>query len=143
MSKVSDVLALMMFLAALVVLLTGCATMINGIDQEVALRSHPPGAMVRVSNIEAQTPTTMTFKRIDDYKAVFTMEGYPARSTMIRSEASLWLFGNILFGFLGLIFDLASGGGFEFPDVVEMDLVTGMVSNGEAPAQHVSSPPNR
>jgi len=68
---------------------------------------------------------------------VFTKEGFPERKTSLESTGSWWLLGNAVFGGLvGLIIDLATGGGYKIvPSNLEMDLATGVVkerSDGSA-----------
>ena len=47
-----------------IVLLSGCATMIRGTEQEVSVNTVPLGARVQLSNGEGcESPCTMTAKR--------------------------------------------------------------------------------
>ena len=63
-------------------------------------------------------------------------EGYPERQTRLESKPSWWLLGNVIFGgLIGLIIDLAAGGGFTLrPGSVDIDLGTGVVKELEKPA---------
>jgi hypothetical protein len=104
------------FLAALT---SGCGTIINGRSQDVLVTSVPSGATAKVGDMQVVTPGTV----------VFTKEGFPERKTSLESTGSWWLLGNALFGGLvGLIIDLATGGGYKIvPSNLEMDLATGVV----------------
>jgi hypothetical protein len=84
----------------------------------------------------------MTFKRWDDYKADFSLEGFPPRSTLIQSGPSFWVLGNLLIGgIIGIVIDIATGGAFSFPNTVEMNMATGMVNDDSPPpAPAVAAP---
>lgn len=112
---------------------SGCATIVNGPRQDVAMLSTPPGATVKVADLETITPGKLTLRRNTDHNAVFMKEGFPERSVQLESRPSWWLLGNALFGgLIGLVVDLASGGGFKLvPDGVDMDLASGTVKEVE------------
>ncbi len=109
--------------------LLGCATIINGTSQDVALGSTPAGATVTIDGTQATTPAKVTLKRGQDYNAAFTVEGFQERDVKLEKKASGWLFGNILFGgLIGLIIDLVSGGGYKLvPGSIDVDMATGAV----------------
>ncbi len=65
---------------------SGCATIIHGRSQEVALASTPPGAIVKIDRVQTTTPGTITLRRKQDYDAVFTKEGFPDRPVKIESK---------------------------------------------------------
>jgi hypothetical protein len=108
---------------------TGCATIVNGRNQDVPLASQPAGATVTVDGLRATTPGTLTLKRDQDYKLVFTKEGFPERQATLEKKVSGWLAGNLLFGgLIGLVVDFISGGAYKLsPDSVDVDMATGVV----------------
>jgi len=112
---------------------SGCATIIHGRSQDVALASTPAGATVKVDGVQTTTPGTITLKRKEDHDAVFTREGFPDRQVKIESKGSWWMLGNLLFGgIIGLIVDLATGGGYKLvPESIDLDLASGAVKEVE------------
>ena len=109
------------------VVLTGCATIINGRSQNVEFLSMPTGADLTVGGLKATTPAKLTLTRKESYDAIFRTEGYPDRTVRIASVPSWWLLGNLLFaGPIGLIVDLSTGSGRKLsPGEVYMDMVSG------------------
>jgi hypothetical protein len=117
--------------------LTGCASIFNGQNQPITIKSVPEGATVVVSNRAGekvhtgQTPVTVTLQRgagyfkSEIYKVVFTKAGFAPREITIESSLSGWYFGNILFGgLIGMIgVDPATGAMYTFPDSVNEALV--------------------
>ncbi|HWV57450.1 MAG TPA: PEGA domain-containing protein [Longimicrobiales bacterium] len=97
--------------AALIVL-TGCATIVQGTSQAVGISSSPPGARVLVNGVEqGVTPTVLKLKRRENHVVVVELEGYhPYTATLTRSVSG-WVAGNLVFGgLIGLVIDAASGG---------------------------------
>ncbi len=105
-------------LAALIggvlMLSSGCATIVSGSDERVSVNSTPDEAMVEIRNrnnrlVERQqTPFTATLDRSagyfrgETYTVTFRKEGYSSEEVVIRSRPSGWyLAGNLFFG--GLI----------------------------------------
>jgi len=121
--------AAIMVAPVLAALTSGCGTIINGRSQDVLVTSVPSGATAKVGDVQVVTPGTVTLKRKDTHTVVFTKEGFPERQTSLESTGSWWLLGNVLFGGLvGLIIDVATGGGYKIvPSNLEMDLATGVV----------------
>ena len=116
----------------LLLLSTGCATIISGTTQDIAFSSVPPGANVKLENgAQTVTPGTLTLKRKDTHTAIFTKENFPERQTEVKPDrtGNWWVLGNILFGgFIGIIVDVASGAQHHLaPEHVIMDMETGVV----------------
>lgn len=105
--------------------LTGCATIINGSDQEIGVSSNPAGAQVTVNNRrKTTTPDTVHLQRNENHIMLFELEGYEPGSATVTNSASGWMWGNIVFGgLIGLVVDLVSGGGRKLsPQTVHVDL---------------------
>lgn len=111
----------------------GCATIVNGRTQGVAVASTPPAATVKVDGLETTTPGKVELRRNGEHTLVFTKEGFPDRDVKLESGPSAWLLGNILFGgLIGLIVDFVSGGAYKLsPDSVDMDMATGKAKKVE------------
>jgi PEGA domain len=118
--------------SAVVLALTGCASIFNGQTQAVTIRSAPEGAAVAVTNRAGEkihtgtTPVTLTLKRgagyfkSETYSVVLTKEGFADRELTIYASLSGWYIGNILFGgLIGMLaVDPVTGAMYTFPDSV-------------------------
>jgi len=111
----------------------GCATIVHGRTQGIAVASNPPATAVKVDGLEATTPGKLELARNRDHTVVFTKDGFPDRDVKLESGPSAWLLGNIVFGgVIGLIVDFASGGAYKLsPDSVDMDMATGLAKKVE------------
>jgi len=67
------------FLAFILALIGGCATIVSGTTQEVSFQSNPEGAKVTVSGrVIGKTPVTLQLKREKGQSLAFEKEGYEA-----------------------------------------------------------------
>jgi len=117
-------------IATLLVLMlnaAGCATIVNGRTQGIAVASTPPAATVKVDGLETTTPGRVDLRRNREHTMVFTKDGFPDRDVKLESGPSAWLLGNLIFGgLIGLIIDFVSGGAYKLsPASVDMDMATG------------------
>lgn len=140
-------------LAIILMLLTGCASIIDGGPKTVRLNSNPEGAKVTIYDRHGKevsvntTPTVVTLDRggfyhWDWYRVDFAMPGYKPYEARINPILDPWYFGNIIFGgALGiLIVDPATGDMWTIhPRSLNCDLVPiAQSSKSETlePAQH-------
>lgn len=130
-------------LLLVLVLTTGCATIINGRSQNVAFDSTPSGADLTVGGLKATTPAKLTLARNQSYTAIFTKADFPDRKFEIEPGPSWWLLGNAAFGgLIGIIVDLATGSGMTLsPADFHVDLVTGQRTAIKEPAPPRVPPP--
>lgn len=93
-------------------LLTGCATIMNGTTQSVSISSNPSNAGVWIDNqFVGQSPMIVMLTRKDNHFVRIELEGYQPYQITFNRELSGWVFGNIVFGgFIGLAVDAISGG---------------------------------
>jgi hypothetical protein len=96
----------------------GCATIVNGTSQTVAINTVPAGALLHLDDgTSFTTPASLKLKRNRDYTITFTKDGYHPETRLAGRTASWWLAGNILVGgIIGLAIDVISGGGYRFHD---------------------------
>jgi hypothetical protein len=95
-------------LCGFILLISGCATVVNGTHQEIGVSSNPSGASVLVDNQKSLvTPASVDLKRNQSHTFVFRKDGYKDDSFVITSGTSGWVWGNIL---IGTAVDFASGG---------------------------------
>lgn len=100
------------FLLAALMTLTGCATIINGTTQEIAITSEPAGARVVVNGFErGSTPIVLKLERDETYVMTIKKDGFEDSSLSLNKSVSGWVWGNILLGgLIGLAVDLGAGG---------------------------------
>ncbi len=98
----------------------GCATIVNGGRQPVAVQSSTPGAEMVVKSFKGPEVYSgpvgpLTLSRDDQYWVTVTAAGYKERKFTITKSMSGWAFGNlimiipILWG-VGIAVDAFSGG---------------------------------
>jgi hypothetical protein len=132
--------------SAVVLALSGCATVFNGKTQAVVLSSVPEGATASVTNHAGEnvhtgvTPVTLTLNRgagyfkPETYTVTLTKVGFAPKQLTFTGTVSGWYIGNILFG--GLIGMLAvdpiTGAMYTFPASVSGTLETKTSSAGES-----------
>lgn len=106
-------------------LMTGCATLIHGSDQEVQITSDPSTAQVEVNGRPiGETPTSATLERNRSYTVKIYREGFETHTTTLRRGWSLWTSAN-LFNFLlpGLLIDASTGAFYSLqPGEISADL---------------------
>ena len=115
-------------IAAASMLLSGCATIVNGSNQSVTVSTDPPGASCRLSR-QTETlgaiPITPGSVQVSKSKndMVVTCEK-PGYLTAVVSRSSSFggaTFGNILLGGgVGIIVDAASGANYTYPSEIHV-----------------------
>lgn len=94
---------------ALVVTLTGCATIMDGGPKTVTVKSDPTDAHVRVFDKKGmevttqRTPAILSLERggiysTAKYRLVIEKEGYQPTEVTVRSTLNGWYLGNLIFG---------------------------------------------
>ena len=105
---------------------TGCATIINGTTQPIAITSTPNGAKVMVDGSDSSytTPANVDLARGRDHLLTFTKPGYQEQSFTIRHSMSGVVAGNILAGgLIGWGVDAADGAQDKLtPETVQITL---------------------
>jgi hypothetical protein len=112
-------------LITLLGLLSGCATIVNGSTQPVAVSTNPPGANCDVSRMGSHigsvplTPGSVTIdKSKNDLSVTCTKDGFVTANTLQPASFGGATFGNILLGgFIGAAVDAASGANYTYHDV--------------------------
>jgi hypothetical protein len=94
---------------------SGCATIVSGRHADVSFYSNVPNAAVVIRNKQgeqvmvAQTQSKVALKRKDrlifpaQYTATFVAPGYQPVDVPIKSKVNPWVFGNVAFGYGGLV----------------------------------------
>jgi uncharacterized protein YceK len=118
-------------------MMSGCATIVDGSTQAITFKSAPDGATISITNragkklLAGTTPVTLTLERGAGYFASETYSvriekaGYQPKDMVIAGTVNGWYVANILFGgWLGLlIVDPISGAMYDLtPDAVSTTL---------------------
>lgn len=121
------------FVAGAVVLaLSGCASIFNGTTQSVTLSSAPDGATATVTNRaglpvhSGPTPVTLQLSRgagyfkAESYTVTFSKEGFVPKVVQLDARVSGWYIANILLGgAVGMLaVDPATGAMYTFPSTL-------------------------
>lgn len=91
--------------------LGGCATVLNGTNQEVGFMSDPDGAVVKISTGQTcTTPCEYSMKRGKDLRVDFNLEDYQPEYVYVQSRLGGSTFGNIIMGGgIGAVVDGSNG----------------------------------
>jgi hypothetical protein len=140
MTQRYNLLNLVIILVALG-LINGCATIIHGTTQDVAITTDPSEADLLVDGRENyKSPAKITMKRKEDHIVEVTKDGYQKETVNIKSVISGAVAGNIIAGgLIGWGIDAASGGQYRLvPEHVDLRLRPLQASEGG-----VKEPPYR
>ncbi len=99
-------------LIPLLVMLTGCSTIMSGTTQQVSVNSNIQGADVTIDGVSlGRTPVmNARIKRKDSSFMMVKKEGYKDAQQVLNTRLDNWFWGNfIIGGFLGSTTDMASG----------------------------------
>jgi hypothetical protein len=120
----------------LLLLATGCASIVDGRTQAVVFNSTPDGAEVIYNSTKlGVTPFTTIFQRSDADRVVVTVkkEGYEDQTLKLTTRMNYWFWGNIILGgLIGSTTDFVSGAYTEFePDKYFINLIPKKASEAE------------
>lgn len=104
---------------SLVLLASGCASIVTGTDQTLTFNSEPSGATVTVAGqVLGQTPLSVPISKGKNKSITFEKEGYKTHSSQLATSTNPWVLGNVVFGgFVGSTTDGLTGAINEFqPD---------------------------
>src|SRR5260370_25225421 len=91
-------------LVGIAVMLSGCATIVNGKTEKVTIDSIPQGADVMVdSNQHFTTPVVVRLNRSEPHTFVFAKAGYQEYHDALTSSANGTVWGNYGLGGLGAV----------------------------------------
>ncbi len=107
------------------VLLSGCATIMNGDMVNVPVYTTPSGATVLINGATYTSPTTVMVPRgKGDFNLHIEKEGYESVDIMLTQSLDGWLWGNVLFGgVIGIAVDFITGDAYDLdPELVSANL---------------------
>ena len=106
-------------------MLSGCATIVNGRKQQIGINSKPVDSECKIdSNLAVKTPAVIQLKRSKSHIVMCEKPGYEQASQTITSHVSGWLLGNLVIGGpIGMLVDVITGGAWKLkPESVDMSL---------------------
>ncbi len=104
-----------------IIVLSGCASIVSGTNQSVAVDTSPTGAACTLTNDKGswqvgETPESVTVKRSYSAMNVTCEKGKMRGSQSFQSSTKGMAFGNILVGgIIGAGVDLANGAAYDYP----------------------------
>lgn len=111
------------FLLLGLVILTGCATIVKGTSQTIAISTPPvAGANCKINNGDGLwyviTPGTVTVPKSNDALMMQCVKpDYAESNGAINAKVEPWVLGNILIGgIIGLVVDIATGALHTYPN---------------------------
>lgn len=114
---------------AVLLSLTGCATITRGSTEALVVESEPSGAQVQLSNgMKGTTPTSFKVKRKNNLTITVSKPGYETASINVTSQMAgaggVAMAGNVLVGgIIGVAIDASSGATKELkPNPVKITL---------------------
>lgn len=109
--------------------LSGCATVLNGVNQPVEFNSDPDGAVIEiVDGRTCTTPCSFEMRRGNDSMVTFTRAGYQPVTLYLQSRTGGSVAGNILAG--GIIGGVVDGSNGASNHIHPNPAYVRMVANG-------------
>lgn len=117
-------------LSAMVILLSSCASIVNGTHQNINVHTTPVGgAVCTLENnkgrwILNRTPGSVTVARsFHDLRINCSKKGYRHGFAQVNSKTKAMAFGNIIFGgIIGAGVDVADGAAYDYPNDIFVNL---------------------
>jgi hypothetical protein len=124
-------------LAAAMLALAGCATIVHGTTEKVHIDSNPGGADVQIDDSQhVTTPASVKLSRGSPHKLVFHKPGYQDDTETLTSSPSGWILGNLIGGgVIGIAVDSVDGAGRK----LSSDNVNATLRPAQAPGAAASS----
>ncbi len=116
----------MMLVAAGAFALSGCATVMNGPNQDLEVKSEPSGATAKLTNgYTCTTPCKVEVPRRNDMRVDIAKDGYKPTYVLLQSKMGAATFGNLIAGgIIGGIVDASNGASKHLsPNPVSVTLV--------------------
>lgn len=91
--------------------LSGCATVLNGVNQPIEFESDPAGATIEIlDGRTCTTPCSFEMRRGNDTMVTFSLPGYESSTMYIQSRTGAGVAGNaIAGGLIGGVVDASNG----------------------------------
>jgi hypothetical protein len=115
---------MVVILISILLILSSCASIINGPDQRVRVLSDPPGAEIKINGqVAGITPATFKLIRSKDHIISVSKEGYLEQSKDVkRSLSGVAILYLLPGGLVSFGIDATQGSQFCFPDQVHIKM---------------------
>ena len=132
--------------SAAAILLTGCASIVGGVNQPLSVTTKNDGVIVSgakcsLTNDKGSwfltTPGSVTVNRsFRDLAVLCSSDGMEPGTVMAKSTTKAMAFGNILFGgVIGVGVDVATGAAYDYPEIIAVEMGKVLIQIPAAPAQ--------
>lgn len=133
------ILLVVALVGVFIFIISGCATIIKGTNQNISIQSNPSNAKVVVKTtggievFNGVTPASAKLPKKKEYVVTVTLDGYKEETVMISQSFEAWTIGNIICGgIIGLIVDAVDGAMWKLePDQIMVTMATASLENGE------------
>lgn len=107
---------LFVLIAAVAILLWGCATLFNDKDPPVSFVSNPSAAKLYVNgNYVGDTPFAIELKTNKEYTIEFRKEGYETKTYFLNNQIGVgWIILDVVGGLVPIVVDAVTGAWYEF-----------------------------
>lgn len=124
--------ASLLLLLSLVLVSTGCASILSGGPSWLGVETKPENIKIRLvglqngETINNTTPCRIELNRNSDYKLTIETPNYQSEEVIIRRHIQGWFFGNILLGgIVGMVIDAASSNMWDHNQhLIDLDLTS-------------------
>jgi len=126
--------SIVLICAVILLLNSGCGTMMNGTQHYLGIMSDPPGAKVTVDNkIIFDTPVTVVLDKRDNHRVIIELDGYLPYEMKISRKPDFFLAAVGIFPlFPSIVIDFITGGIYTLsPEQVKARLKKEDLSNFE------------
>lgn len=109
----------------LVLMASGCATIMRGSTQNIPVQTAPAAVSFDVGGLTYTTPTTLELERKEEYILEFSKEGYASSQIRISKHISggYIILDALLTGLLGIVVDAVTGAWYNLkPESVTVSL---------------------
>jgi uncharacterized protein YceK len=118
------------FIFLLIIIFSGCSTVLNSTTQEVELKTTPANAKVTIDGKKfGTTPQVVNIDRGSNHTVKFDFDGFESYEIQLTRKISFWFWGNALNGFIpGMLIDMFTGSMYNLlPEKVEIELTPAKV----------------
>ena len=118
------------FIFLLIIIFSGCSTVLNSTTQEVELKTTPANAKVTIDGKKfGTTPQVVNIDRGSNHTVKFDFDGFESYEIQLTRKISFWFWGNALNGFIpGMLIDMFNGSMYNLlPEKVEIELTPAKV----------------
>ena len=109
--KIRKEMFTLIFCSLIMLISSGCCTIMSGSTQSIPVSSTPPGVKVTAdTGTSIVTPGSIVLERKKAHTLVAEYAGHETQQQQLKKKLNNWVWGNILIGgIIGLVIDMVSG----------------------------------